>query len=179
MKTLLVLALLAVGVIGHAMPAKVILIRHGEEPKGEEGRELSERGWERAYALPQLFANDDIRFVIAIKPQKKNGSIRSIQTVQPIANALKLQIEANYDRDQVKELVADIKTRREFNDRVVLIAWQQESLSGIAHGLGAKKAPLQWGRKTFDRYWVLEFEKGKLSSFENLPQRLLPKDSEN
>ncbi|MFS4457753.1 histidine phosphatase family protein [Bdellovibrio sp. HCB2-146] len=176
MKTLLILALLAVSTITHAMPSKIILVRHGEEPLGDEGRELSQVGWQRAEGLPRLFQNEGITRLIALKPHKKKGSIRSIQTLQPISQALGLEVQTPYTRTEVSSLVELLATSGEYDNQVVLIAWQHETLADIAHELGARNAPEEWG-KAFDRYWVLEFKNGTVDSFKDLPQRILSGDS--
>lgn len=176
MKTLLFLVLLAFTTVVHAMPSKVILIRHGEEPLGDEGTELSEVGWRRASGLPKLFKNENITHLIALKPHKKKGSIRSIQTLQPLSDARELKIQTPYTRDEVSDLVKMLSDDIKYEDHVVVIAWQKETLADIAHQLGADKAPATWG-KSFDRYWVLEFEGEKVKSFKNLPQQLLAGDS--
>lgn len=177
MKTLLLLSLLLCVSAAQAMPSKIILIRHGEEPLGDEGRELSEVGWARANGLPQLFANEGITRLIALKPHKKKGSIRSIQTLQPISQSLGLEVAQPYTRDEVPDLVQMLSDSSEYDGQIVLIAWQHDTLAEVAHQLGADEAPAKWG-KIFDRYWVLEFENGKVSSFQNLPQRLLSGDSD-
>lgn len=178
MKTLLLLTISLFCTISYAMPAKIILIRHGEEPKGDEGTELSSKGWSRAKALPTLFT-DALKpdFLIALKKHKKNGSIRSNQTLEPIAKVLKLEIKASFDREEIKELVQHLAHSQKLQDKVVLIAWQHETLSDLARLLGARSAPEAWGHETFDRYWVLSFKNGQNLSFQNLPQRLLKSDS--
>ena len=176
MKTLLFLALLACSAVTHAMPSKIILIRHGEEPLGDEGTELSAVGWERAEGLPHLFGNENIKHLIALKPHKKKGSIRSLQTLQPLSQSLGIEVQAPYTRDEVSKLVQMLAERSEFKDQVVLIAWQHDTLADIARLLGVEDAPAKWG-KVFDRYWVLESRNGRISSFKNLPQRLLSGDS--
>lgn len=177
MKTLIFLALLVCTAAAHAMPSKIILIRHGEEPTvGDEGTELSPIGWERAAGLPQLFRNEKITHLIALNPHKKKGSIRSIQTLQPISQALGLKIQTPFTRDEVADLVHTLAESPELEGQVVLVAWQHETLAAIANQLGAN-APAKWGGKVFDRYWVLESKNGRITSFKNLPQRLLPGDS--
>ncbi len=178
MKTLILLTLLLFTAVGYAMPAKIILIRHGEEPKGNEGSELSAKGWRRARALPTLFKGDlkpDV--LIALKKHAKNGSIRSMQTLEPIADVLKLKIKADYDRDEIKALVQHLAHSPKLQDKVVLIAWQHETLAELADLLGAQSAPDKWGGDTFDRYWTLTFKNGQNLTFQNLPQQLLEKDS--
>jgi hypothetical protein len=177
MKTLILLALLACTTVAHAMPSKIILIRHGEEPNGDEGTELSEIGWARANGLPQLLGNEGITRLIALKPHKKKGSIRSIQTLHPISQSLGLEVQTPYTRDEVSDLVEMLVNGRDYHGQVVLIAWQHETLATIANELGAD-APAKWGAKVFDRCWVLKSKSGRITSFENLPQRLLTGDSE-
>lgn len=177
MKTLILLSMLMlVAGVAQALPSKVILIRHGEEPLGDEGRELSDIGWERARGLVGLFEGQGITRLVALQPHKKKGSIRSIQTLEPISESLGLALEWPYTRDQVSDLVQMLVHDSKYDGQVVLVAWQHETLAEIAHGLGANRAPEKWG-KVFDRYWVLEFSDGKVSSFQNLPQRLLTSDS--
>jgi len=176
MKTLLLFALLAFTAVAQAMPSKIILIRHGEEPLGDEGTELSRVGWERAEGLAHLFGEANITHLIALKPHKKKGSIRSIQTLQPLSKALGLEIQTPYTRDEVSDLVQMVADSSEYDGQIVLIAWQHETLADIARQLGASNAPAKWG-KVFDRYWVLESKNGKITSFQNLPQRLLADDS--
>lgn len=177
MKTFILLALLMCTVAGQAMPSKIILIRHGEEPLGDEGTELSDIGWARAHGLPQLFSNENITHLIALKPHKKKGSIRSIQTLQPLSQALGLTVITPYTRDEVSDLVQMLANGSEYDGQVVLVAWQHDTLADIAHQLGVEEAPAKWG-KVFDRYWILESTNGRITSFQNLPQRLLANDSE-
>ncbi len=180
MKTLLLFTLLLFTAVGHAMPAKIILIRHGEEPKGGEGTELSSKGWKRARKLPSLFEKElKPDFLISLKKHKENGSIRSNQTLQPISKVLKLEVKADFDREEIKALIQFLSHSSEVQDKTVLIAWQHETLPEIARLLGAKSAPNSWGGNTFDRYWVLTFNKFQVINFKNLPQRLLKDDIEN
>ena len=177
MKTLMLFALLICTTVAQAMPSKIILIRHGEEPLGDEGTELSDIGWARANSLPQLFANENITHLIALKPHKKKGSIRAIQTLQPISQTLGLTVETPYTKEEVPNFVQMLAESPEYDGQVVLVAWQHDTLAAVAHQLGAEDAPAKWGGKNFDRYWVLEFTNGQITSFQNLPQRLLPGDS--
>ncbi len=170
-----------------ALPSTVIIIRHGEKPtSGPEGRELSETGWKRAFALPQLFSKDTLLaqrglpdFLIATKPSSSGGSIRSIQTLQPLSKDLAKPIQAEFTKDEIPQLIKTIMNSPEMNNKVVMIAWQHDSIPEIALGLGARMAPKTWPSEVFDRYWLLDFKNNKLFQFQNLPQRLLKKDSKN
>lgn len=168
-----------------AMPSSIVLIRHGEKPTtGPEGQELSKKGWQRAKKLPELFLkNSDLKlrgvpdFLIAIKPNSGTGSIRSIQTLQPISLWLKKPIQADFNKDEINELVQFIMHSPEMNDQVILIAWQHDSIPELAKKLGATNAPSEWPSKVFDRFWLFDYKNDHLVNFQNLPQHLLDTDS--
>src|SRR5689334_12520512 len=42
----------------HAMPANIIIIRHGEKPKDKNDNHLSPAGWERAERLPEFLKDN-------------------------------------------------------------------------------------------------------------------------
>src|SRR6476659_2168979 len=92
-------------------PAQVIIIRHGEKPD-PEGAELSLKGRERAAALVPYFLGDSdvLEFgpPVAIYAQaqnekKKESSVRSIQTVTPLAEALHLEVNHSIKRDDYQD----------------------------------------------------------------------------
>lgn len=183
-------ALLGVGT-AFAAPAQVILIRHAEKP--EAGPELNERGLKRAQALVKFFKTEPAvgRYgapvvIYAAAPKNDDSSIRSIQTVTPLARALGLRIDDSFTRGQTNKLARDIMENPAYDGRMVLICWQHTNLSDAALALAeynnSPKAvyaaiPLVWPDEAFDRVWILDFHKGKAVSFRNLPQRLLPGDS--
>lgn len=165
------------------MPAQILLIRHGEKPP--QGNELNEQGWKRAEALPELFKTRE-EFMkygapSALYAQKPfvNGSVRAVQTLQYVSRELQLQIRTPYLRDETTALVQQIKNDRSLDGKMIVICWQHETLEDIAEALGLERPP-KWPSKQFDRVWSLNFSAdGQLTSFENLPQRLLPTDDSN
>ena len=167
-----------------AMPAQILLIRHGEKPI--QGNELSSQGWERARALPTLFQNrpEFQQFgtpaaLYAMAPAKPGGSVRAIQTLKFVSEKLSIIINSGFTRDQVIELVNDLKNNKNLDGKMIVICWEHSVLVDIANELGVKQA-LAWPGKQFDRIWDLTFSKdGKLVGFENLPQKLLPTDSQD
>ena len=103
-----------------AMPSQILLMRHGEKP--DAGNELSEQGWQRAKALPELFLNrNEFRkygfpvALYAMSPDKPGGSIRAIQTLKFVAEKLNLPLKTNFTRDQVNELINNIKNNKNYN----------------------------------------------------------------
>ena len=165
-----------------AMPAQILLIRHGEKPA--QGNQLSKRGWERSQALPFLFTNrtEFTSYGIpvalyAMAPEKQGGSIRAIQTLKYVSEIFKLPIETSFTRDEVKEVVDNINSNRLFDGKTIVLCWEHKVLVDMAHALGVSKK-LIWPKAQFDRVWVLDFSpNGDFVSFKDLPQKLLPNDS--
>src|SRR5438128_97023 len=84
-------------------PKQVLIIRHAEKPPEDDPSvHLSPRGQQRAQALPELFNVSGTRpepfptpdFVFAAR--NSGQSHRSVETVQPLAKALKLTINRDY-----------------------------------------------------------------------------------
>ncbi len=168
-----------------AMPAEVLLIRHAEKPtEGDEGMELSEKGWLRAQALPKLFKQPEFKglmdrkvILIAMAQKKRNSSIRPIQTLKYLSVSLNTQIETPYTRDDYGFLVNQLRGNPFFKNKTVIICWEGTVLSSIARSLGVYPVP-ELRKRDFDRAWVLKFnDNGALSRFQDLPQRLLPGDA--
>ncbi|PIU20302.1 MAG: hypothetical protein COT18_02970, partial [Elusimicrobia bacterium CG08_land_8_20_14_0_20_59_10] len=172
-------------------PAQVILIRHAEKPKA--GPELNERGFKRAQALVKFFKSEPAvsrygapAVIYAAAPKNENSSLRSIQTVTPLARALGLGINDSFTRGQTNKLVRDIMENPAYDGRMVLVCWQHVKLVEAAQALAKYNnspptvyaaIPMLWPDQAFDRAWILDLSAGKVVSFKNLPQRLLPGDS--
>lgn len=78
------------------MPSKIVqILRHGEKPTDSGNRNLSPRRNERAQALAEnherLFGRLDLLFAAA----DSVGSVRSRETVTPLAEALHFPIDAD------------------------------------------------------------------------------------
>ncbi|MBC7457881.1 MAG: histidine phosphatase family protein [Bdellovibrionaceae bacterium] len=164
-----------------AMPAQIILIRHGEKP--DIGDELSSQGWERAKALPNLFKRAEFKqygdpvALYAMNKKGKQGSIRAIQTLKYVSDYFKLAVNTNYTRDEVSNLVDDIKKNHKYDGKMIIICWEHKVLIDIAVELGVQQ-PLSWPEDQFDRAWILDFNSsGQFETFRNLPQQILPSDS--
>ena len=178
--------------LSFAAPAQIIIIRHGEKPA--QGNELNEAGFRRAKALVKFFETEPAvtqhgtpAAVYAMAPKNSDGSVRAIQTVTPLADALELTINEFYTRDQVNELVKDIMENADYKGRMVLICWEHKVIVNIAAALAAygnsdqsvqNTLPASWSGDAFDRVWIFNFSGNKVVSFQDLPQRLMPGDSQ-
>src|SRR5689334_23972799 len=111
---------------------KIMVIRHGEKPmrtpppygvtaEGKREKEsLTIRGWQRAGALAAFFApangsfSDPAlaqpQFLYASKPIRTNGSLRSLETITPLAEKLAIRINTNYSKLAVEEMLEEVFT---------------------------------------------------------------------
>jgi hypothetical protein len=172
----------AAGPRAAAVPAEIIILRHAEKPA--TGSELNERGWQRARALPDLFLRDprllEHGHAVAIyvgAPAKAGGSVRSIQTMEPTAQALRLTLHQEITRDEIDRLAKALLKDPAYNGKTVVVCWEHKKIPGMLKALGCMTGPDFWADEVYDRLWVLDFADGGAVRLRDLPQRLLPGDS--
>ncbi|MBU6154421.1 MAG: hypothetical protein KGP28_08990 [Bdellovibrionales bacterium] len=148
-----------------ALPSQVILLRHAEKPYPVEGSHLSEEGWVRARALASYFseAPDAIRFgkiagLYSVRPDKPEGSVRSIETLTPTSNTLRIKIESKFTKLEVSALAKEILQSPKFHGRTVVVCWEHKRIPEIARTFGAIDVPSEWGGKVYDKLWYLRFD---------------------
>jgi len=164
-----------------AAPAQVIVIRHGEKP--DSGPDLDEQGYARAQALVGFFENNiavnqfPIAAIYAMDPKDEDGSQRPIETVTPLANALHLAIDHDYKRKQIPQMASDILGNSAYDGKTVVICWEHHAIPDIVDAFGWTSAPQKWKGSSFDRAWVLTFTGDKVTAFADVPERVLPGDT--
>jgi hypothetical protein len=175
------------------MPAtRIMVIRHAEKPDDKDGgvdpkgnpdkHDLIVRGWERAGALVQFFANPHDpngpikrpATIFATEPSTGSDSKRPLHTVTPLAKFLNLNIDSAIVEGSEDALVQAASA-------VVLIAWHHEKIPAIANLiLQNTSAPQKWPGDRFDVVWI--FSRTVASApwtFSQAPQLLLSGDSAN
>jgi broad specificity phosphatase PhoE len=172
------------------LAAKIMVIRHAEKPNGDPGimpdgspnpKALTATGWSRARALVGLFDPQGGRFADPRLARPGNlfasgsDSLRPKQTLAPLAEALKLDIDANYLKGQEDGLVAAEKNA----GGVALIAWQHEAIPKIATLIrgSADGVPPHWPGDRFDLVRVFDRQDNGDWSFEQAPELAMPGDS--
>jgi hypothetical protein len=188
MKTfLLALAAFALANQAFAMPAQVIITRHGEKPAS--GNELNIQGCERAYSLPNFFQPDNSAVwaygkpaaIYAMQPDSDDGSVRPIQTIAPTADRLGLTINDTYTRLQYQPIVAEIM--QGYDGQTVLISWEHKAIPGLAQAFGVTldKDTKKWPGAVFDEAWVIGFQGSKKgdakATLQIIPESVLPTDN--
>ncbi len=175
---------------------KIMLVRHAEKPdkvstygvtrNGKQSKEsLEVRGWQRAGALANLLAPDNShfqngglarpQFLFASKPLKRKGSRRPIETITPLAEKLRIDINSKFQRNDTEKMIEKVFSCK----GVVLICWQQEYLPEIAALIlgNGKRVPEDWPEDRFDMVWVFDLNQASARySFTQIPQRLLAGD---
>jgi hypothetical protein len=179
----LIMAFFAFATQAWATPAQVLIIRHAE--KAATGHDLSSQGQARAQALVGFFENNPEvtqygtpAAIYAMSSENGTRTNRPVETVQPLAQALGLTIQQIVEADS-SSMVNDILTNPAYDGKMVLICWVHQDISDIANQLGATQAPKKWDKKAYDRVWEIDYSDGQVSSFQDLPQQLMPGDSTN
>jgi hypothetical protein len=171
----------------------IMIIRHAEKPKrsgtaqaitpeGEHCKHsLTVAGWMRAGALAALFAphggepptglhRPDAVYGPAYEPGR---SVRSVQTVTPLAARLGLDVDTRYAAGEEAYLADELRTR----PGATLVAWKHSAISTLAERLGhvTPTPPARWPGARFDMVWTFTRD-GSGWRFAQIPQMLLPGD---
>ncbi|MFD7013560.1 hypothetical protein [Streptomyces sp. NPDC059161] len=179
----------------------IMIIRHGEKPgSGDPGfdeagkqdkKSLTRRGWERAHALPALFAAGaadasgapasgssalprPAALYAAADQGPHAGAHRMRQTVTPLGAALHLRVNTDFAEGEEKELAAAALAAT----APVLICWEHSRIPPIVDALGASRAagvPKAWPDR-FDLVWVFTRRAG-VWTFRSAPEHLLTGDA--
>jgi broad specificity phosphatase PhoE len=177
------------------MASRIMIIRHGEKPSDDgsihgvdqhgshDPTELSVRGWQRAGALVRLFAplNGAIsnqalatpEHIFACGPKDHAPSVRSVHTVQTLAEFLNRSVDQSMQKGDEKKLAkAAISAQGP-----VLIAWEHDVIPDIVAAISGEDqlCPRKWPDSRFDVVWVLD-KNGSGWSFSQAAQMALPGD---
>lgn len=131
---------------------RFILLRHAEKTGQPGDRGLSPKGRARAQALvslPESLGRIDV--IVAAK--SSNKSARPVKTVEPLAGALGLPIEARWDTCDFADLATTL-TGGGHNGKQIVICWRHDTIQLLAHALGASEAPA-WPVGLYDRVWMI------------------------
>ena len=166
----------------YSLPAEVLIIRHAE--KATDGS-LSVKGKERAAALVPFFADTkeltahgNPVAIYAVSFTNEPNAQRAVQTVQGVADSLKLTINSTFTNDTFKNMVEEIKSNASYKGKTVLICWEHSMIPDVARAFGALQTPGRWQGESYDRVWKISFSSvGGRPSFQNVPQRLMFGDS--
>lgn len=167
-----------------ALPAQVILLRHGEKPSDPAEVHLSHRGERRAQALVTLLGKDcrwtksaPIVALYATHLTKHDRSHRTSETLTPLSQHLGLPIESPYKSEEFEALARKLLSDSKYDGKTVVVCWTHHDLSQLAGALRVRPQPPAWKDSVFDRLWIIHYTSGK-ARLEDVPQKLLKGDSE-
>ncbi|MEQ5206616.1 histidine phosphatase family protein [Proteus sp. fly-1067] len=141
----------------------LVFIRHGEKPDNESGQ-LTCKGLNRSLALPDVLINQfgkpDALFAAAPKQSKLGHSLRSLQTLSPLAIKMSLPIHLNYHAKEIKKLCEDLLSQQ-YENSVIFIAWEHDNLVKVARDImkkegGDPKLIPKWKSSDFDSIYILK-----------------------
>jgi broad specificity phosphatase PhoE len=178
------------------MATKIMIVRHGEKPSDDgsihgvnqngdhDSDELSVQGWQRAGALVRFFAPPNGKFsnpalaspttIFAAAAATKTKSVRSIHTVQLLAQFLDKNVDVRFGTGAEDKLVEAVTA----TPGVALIAWEHDAIPDIAASIvgNHKTCPKKWPDPRFDVVWVLDQKLGSAWTLTQVPQLVLPGD---
>lgn len=150
-------------------PATILILRHAE--KLTDGRsDLSSDGYARAALLPQMFSGTGSVFPtpqVIFAAHESRHSNRSVQTARPLAAALHLTIDDQFEYHDYEGLAAALLSGK-YAGKIVLVVWHRGSIPRLATALGVTPPYDPWPEKRFDRIWRIDYRDGK-ATIKDLP----------
>jgi hypothetical protein len=150
-----------------AQPDRIILIRHGEKPDDESNPHLSDTGRQRAEHLFEWLRQSGAwtatppTVLYAARPTSGGRSLRCLETLQPMAKSLHLEVKTPYLAEDYARLAHDLSSAETLRGQTVLICWVHDNLPAFAKALGVKPAPPKWKKEDFNTFYVITWDKGR------------------
>src|ERR1700683_1646451 len=163
------------GGLATGVPAEVLIVRHAEQPTHGSQVHLSAIGRARAAALPRLFPAPFAAPTVLFATRASKESNRSVETLQPLAQALGLRIDDRFPDEAYAELASTILTGAGYAGAHILICWHHGTIPPLAAQLGAVHAPARWPDAQYDHVWQLRYGAGGVR-FDDRLAPLLPND---
>ncbi len=132
-------------------PARVLVMRHAEKSGDKNDPHLSLAGRRRAEWLveyvPATFGQPD--FLLAARTS--NRSRRPVETLEPLAAALALEVRAKFDDGDSAELVKSLGDKQRYSGKLGVICWRHGDLPRLIRALGAPPGsfPERWDESDY------------------------------
>ena len=148
------------------LPQLACALHHHEAEFAGNYREIPLKGKASRFPTPNyIFAT-----------ARSKHSKRPIETVTPMAMALKLALNDGFADTDASIAKMTNAILNDFAGKIILVCWHHGKIPDIAKALGIAKPP-KWDGKVFDRVWQITWPKGK-ATLVDLPQMLLYGDSD-
>ena len=138
----------------------LVFLRHGEKPDNDSGQ-LTGKGLNRALALADLlisrYGRADALYAAAPKQSKLGNSLRSLQTITPVAVRLSLPVHLEFHAKETKAL-RDALLDKAHHGHTIFVVWEHDNLKETGGDYSDMPA---WPRDDFDSLWVLNIVRGE------------------
>lgn len=133
-------------------PARLVVMRHAEKTGDKRDKDLSDAGWARAEKLATYIPKELGRPDFLIAASNSVKSKRPKQTLEPLGEALGLEIWAELDDEDVDKLIAVLADTPEWAGKFGVISWRHSDLPRLIGGLGALAGsyPDPWDSAVYD-----------------------------
>jgi hypothetical protein len=127
----------------YALPAQVIVIRHGE--KDPVSRQLTQQGQERAGALAYYLTETDyllnfgppsVIFASRSVPISDRLVPRTIETIMPTAQLLQLPVHIPFNGYQVTQMASLVLSDPRYDGKNIVICWNHSSIHDLINAFG-------------------------------------------
>ena len=128
--------------------ATVLMVRHAEKPTAGDDPTLAVPGQERAQAYSIYFqhcsldGSDPLKLSHLFAAADSQESQRPRLTIEPLAQALGLDIDDKHKDKEYQQVVDDLLTNPKYDDAGILVCWHHEHLLPFAQALGVDPAKL-------------------------------------
>jgi hypothetical protein len=132
-------------------PSRLILLRHAEKLGDKRDPHLSLPGRQRAGRLvtyiPATFGQP--QFLIAARTSKR--SRRPVETLEPLAAALALEIRAKFDDNEISALIETLGEKPRYRGNLGVICWRHSELPSLMEALGVPSdaSPSLWAETDY------------------------------
>ncbi len=139
-------------------PRTLIVFRHAEKTGNSKDPHLSNIGRQRAVRLAERIPAELARpdFLIAAATSKRSSRPR--ETIEPLAEKLGLDINEQFDDEDVDALVEELAADR-YKGKVGVISWRHSDLPPLLAALGAADGtyPDAWPDSEYDLMIQLDY----------------------
>jgi phosphohistidine phosphatase SixA len=123
----------------------ILMVRHAEKP--DSGWDLSVAGQERAHAYAIYFQNYilngtllELDYIVATADSSQ--SHRPRLTMEPLAEAMGMEINAKYEENDYQKLADHILQSSKYDQSNILICWHHGEILELAAALGVDATTL-------------------------------------
>ena len=143
-------------------PTRLVVLRHAEKTGDRRDRNLSLAGHERATRLVPYVLETFGRPDFLIAARSSDRSRRPVETIEPLAAALGLEIRSKFDDEEVDALVAALGETRGYRRKFGVISWRHSDIPRLVATLGAPADtfPGEWGESDYTTHVDISYSSG-------------------